>query len=423
MGALLKNEWIKMMRKRKTWIVFIALLMLSAFFTYIDYNRWAFGRTMEGRIVFIENELDWLQFQLSEFNEAERTSPEVAYLLETIEHYERFIAHLEADQVLPVAGEEIDFFPRMQELIAWHEASIINWERRIAEGDYVGELNEHGRNSDMTEHMANIKLIEYLLEHDLNIDPAKVATIGAYRLQNFDFFTTFETLDQALGPSLFILIVIFILVADSVSGESTPPTFKFLLTQPISRKKVLLAKSIIALTVVTLFVMSVPLIVALISGLLHGFASGNLPRLVGATMVGEAGSPFVTVFYDSAYIITQSAFTGQLLLHQFLINLTATMTAILFSTLFKSSMIAFAASLLFTISAEIFSLFRPVGLIVDHTVFAFRHAEAIIIHNGHFSRALGRTIPMIIIYLILIAGFFIPFFLSDWLFKKRDISV
>jgi len=423
MGALLKNEWIKMMRKKKTWIVFIALLMLSALFTYTDYNGWSFWRTMEGRIAFIEDELDWLQFDSSELNEAEHRSPADEYLLETIAHYERFIAHLEADQVLQAAGEEIDFFPRMLELIAWHEASISNWEWRIDEGYDVGVLNEYGQNEDMSMHMANIKLIEYLLEQDLNVDPAGVAIIGAYRLRNFDFFTTFETLDEALGPSLFIMIVIFILIADTVSGESTPPTFKFLLTQPISRKKVLLAKSIVALTVVTLFVMSIPLIVALFSGLFHGFSSGNLPRLVGITMEGEAGSPWVTMFYDSAYIITQSTFTGRLLLHQFLINLTATMTAILFSTLFKSSMIAFAASLLFTISAEIFSSYRLVGLVVDHTVFALRHAAAIILFNGHFSRALGRTIPMLIIYLILIAGFFIPFILSDWIFKKRDISV
>lgn len=423
MGALLKNEWIKMMSKRKTWIVFIALLVLSAFFTYTEYNRWAFRRTNEGRIAIIEDEIDWLQFQLSDLNEAELSLPLAKYLMESIEHYERFIAHLEADKILQAAGEEIDFFPRMLELIEWHEASIINWAWHIDEGFYDGMLNERGQNADITEHAANIKLIEYLLEHDLNIDPARVATIGSYRLQNFDFFTTFEVLDLALGPSLFILIVIFVLIADSVSGESTPPTFKFLLTQPISRKKVLLAKCIIALIVVTLFVMSAPLVMALISGMFHGFSSGNLPRLVDATMVGEPGSHFVTTFYDTAHIITQSTYTGRLLLHQFVINLTATMTAILFSTIFKSSMIAFAASLLFTISAEIFSLFRPVGIIVDHTVFALRHVEAIITFNGHYSRALGRTIPMMMIYLILIAGFFIPLILSNWLFKKRDISV
>lgn len=117
----------------------------------------------------------------------------------------------------------------------------------------------------------NIKLsierAQYYLEHDINPNAPGAPTFVREFMGN--------------GISLFIPLLVLIISTDIVSGERADGTIKLLLSRPIRRWKILLAKYLTLLLFVSLVVLFVGVISYLIAGLIFGYSGWNEPMLTG----------------------------------------------------------------------------------------------------------------------------------------------
>ena len=114
---------------------------------------------------------------------------------------------------------------------------------------------------------------QYYLDHDINPMAPGAPTFA----RGF--------MDQAV--SLFLPMIIVVLAVDLVSAEYSEGTIKLLLTRPIRRWKVLTSKYITLLLFTSLTVLMTLLLAYLMSGVVFGYAGGDMPVLTGCE--GEGG--------------------------------------------------------------------------------------------------------------------------------------
>nr|WP_091836150.1 ABC transporter permease [Marininema halotolerans] len=113
----------------------------------------------------------------------------------------------------------------------------------------------------------SIQQQQYYLDHDINPTSPGAPT----------FIRKF--IDQAI--SLFLPLLIVVVAADIVSSEHSGGTIKLLLTRPVQRWKVLLAKYVSLILLVSFIVTVTALLSYLISGLVFGYTGWNMPVLTG----------------------------------------------------------------------------------------------------------------------------------------------
>ncbi|SDW28215.1 ABC-2 type transport system permease protein [Marininema mesophilum] len=113
----------------------------------------------------------------------------------------------------------------------------------------------------------NIQQQQYYLDHDINPTSPGAPT----------FIRKF--VEQAI--SLFMPLLIVVVAADIVSAEHTGGTIKLLLTRPIRRWKILLAKYLSLTLLVSFIVIATALLGYLFSGLVFGYSGWDMPVLTG----------------------------------------------------------------------------------------------------------------------------------------------
>ena len=318
---LISNEIKKLMRRKKTIVILVAFILLTIAIGYGTYKddlnrkQWA---SPEFRQKNMEESL---------INEKQNSeNPNISE--ENKKYSKTIIANMEQELSkikLEIGGKSVDWKVQLKEQIDLTEKSLKD--------------NTVGTDDNQINPM-KLELLKNKYLYDNNIKPEDEGT-----LNGFNFVISLFT---ALG-TIFIAVGVMVFTGDMVSGEFTPPTMKILLTQPVSRAKVLASKFIAVALSAVILILLVEFFSFLIMSLIFGFGNANYPITTGTTYKWDlaksihGGHPLLAV-ENSSHIITTGAFIVKMFLMQTLFLITCVSVGFMLSTVVKSSMVSISLS-------------------------------------------------------------------------------
>lgn len=116
--------------------------------------------------------------------------------------------------------------------------------------------------------------LQYYLDHNINPNVQGAPSFVRSFMEN--------------GITLFIPLMVMIISIDLVSGERSEGTMKLLLTRPVRRSKVLLAKYLAMVLSLSFIILLVALLSYLLSGLIFGYGGWDMPLLTGFQVEKES---------------------------------------------------------------------------------------------------------------------------------------
>lgn len=317
--TLVKNELIKITRRSKTWIVFGMFFVLVAGAIYLNYSEEKnikYYNSPEAQIENIQNQIEYLN----------NRSKELEGKTEEWAESERIGNKNQLENLNKELAEQQELLKHKDEPDFW-KLSLTKEKERLQENIDIAMQDE--------EHVTSLK--EQIAEIDKALEENK-RPIESWEFNAINF-----------GRSLFKLIGLIILasgiavfMSDIVSGESTPPTLKFLLVQPIKRGKVILSKFIaVVLTVVTM-IGGLEIIAFGIVGLIKGFNGWDMKEIIGIkyewdySTVATQGSPTLKAIENSGIGTTRWNLLLQSFGLQILFIIACCAFIFLISSIFKS---------------------------------------------------------------------------------------
>ena len=344
MLSLIKNEFIKIFKRPKTLIVFILFILfigLTAFGTWMndkDMREWL---SPEYQIKQAEEQLPYIR---NDIKNAEADGDET---------WLNSSKAIEAD-LLKQIEENKDIIKNGISEDAWKkelDENIKNLE------DIIKNYEDNGINERNKKWYAQSKqsLEDYKYLKDNNIKP----------LQGWEYheFTFFNNLSNFFGIGL-LIAGIAVFMSDMVSGECTPATLKFLLVQPVKRGKILFSKFIVSvLTVLSLII--IPEIIGMAAvNITSNIDASNYPVRIEQQYEKEFDQDLQEIIMEqvpnTSKMITNKEFAIRSIGYQAIFIVAACSVIFMFSTIFKSSMISMAVSVILTmfltISAQAISI-------------------------------------------------------------------
>ena len=209
----------------------------------------------------------------------------------------------------------------------------------------------------------------------------------------YNSLTFLKNLSSFLGLGL-LIAGIAVFMSDIVSGECTPATLKFLLAQPMKRWKILLSKYIVSVLTVLLMII--------------------LPQLIGMTIVNSTSNMDVSNYpirieqkYEETFdqtsqeiileqipntskMVSNTEYTLKSIGYQAMFIVTACSVVFMFSTIFKSSMISMAVSVILSVFLTIGT--QVIGTIKDYSHVLFTtYADAFSVINANLPLMYGNA--------------------------------
>ena len=381
-------EMKKLFKRTKTYVTLIAFILLVGFICY--------GQASEYR-----------QIKYSRVSNAKR-------------NIESLSKELEAKDI----NESMRKIMRMQ--INYHQALIDgkdsvysdDWKNEVAseiEQDKEVlkniEANKERNGESVKYYYDKIALNEAFIKS--NIKPAGHENM---RVSGIDFL---DTIFKALGI-IFLALGVGLFAADMVSGECTPPTLKLLLTQPISKGKVLLGKFIAVVVSSVGLILGVELIAYLIMSLIYGFGNLNTPTLVGGRYVNNSTLMYVN---GSAYAITTGSLMLRMILMQILVIIAATAFAFMLSAILKSSMISMAIAMVTPVAISIIAqISRQATKVLKYFFVLFMEPKSIFTGGIMLNLSDASLTPTKVI-IILVANIIVFYGIAHFVFTRKDILI
>ncbi|MGL5615021.1 MAG: ABC transporter permease subunit [Sarcina sp.] len=406
LGILIKNEFIKILRKGKTWLVFglflVAIVAMNVM-SYMSEKSMKYYMSPAGQLEQIENERVWINDEIA-YSEKQYKEKDTEQNKMRVEESKQRLVDLEERK-------------KVQEERKLKGDSPDAWKLELAEQKKSHEETIADKN--LTEDQKAYSRME--LERIAMIENAGIKPLNGWEV---DPFNNMRLVFMALG---FIILVagIAVFMSDIVSGESTPPTLKFLLVQPISRTKMILSKFIaITITVVTM-IGGIELLNFLGLGMIKGFDGGKMPVMLGQKykVVYEHNYPQITPIEGTAKISDMFTYIMQSFGLQILFIIACCALIFLISTVIKSSMITMAISVVATVGISILTMNIGPLQKISHLVFlnygnpidVFSGEIAYMYQNINFSPNLGA---MLMIGTIIICPI-----IAIMVFNKKDILI
>lgn len=388
MFKLIENEIIKIIQRRKSLVTVIAFALLVGVIGFGTYKE-------------IQRSREW-------------SSP-----AKQIEQQKRNIASLKESKGLSDDDPEI----KMRQAKINELEKIQRGEKKF---DWKEELTE--QNKSLKESLASskdkeqvklqIQSNEYLLEH--NITP-----------QWYDYKnggTRFLMILFNILGLMFLAIGIILFGADMVSGEFTPPTAKFLLTQPVSRGKILFSKLAALFITTVMLIIPIELIAFLIMGALFGFGNMNYPVIVGSkyvydmTQILPMGEKAMIMTAGSGHIITMGQYIIRLFLMQILFILVAVTFTIFISTVIKSSMISMSTGIVSVIAALVLQEIPTTRKLSQYIFTNFGRIDTVL--DGSIAIMFNNPSLTLNFVLILFAIWtIVTYAIAHFCFTKNDILI
>ncbi|EXX86492.1 ABC transporter permease [Paenibacillus darwinianus] len=141
-----------------------------------------------------------------------------------------------------------------------------------------------------------VQQLQYYLDHDVNPSSPSGVTFTREFLGN--------------SVTLFIPLLVLAVAGDLVSGERTAGTIKMLLTRPVRRWKILLAKLAALSLYVSLILVTAAALSYGISGLFFGYGGWGAPVFTGFAVSGaEVSTEFVRAVPQWLFLLMQGGLT------------------------------------------------------------------------------------------------------------------
>ncbi|SFD05720.1 ABC transporter permease subunit [Clostridium uliginosum] len=406
---LIKNEFIKILKRTKTWIVFglfVLFIGIGMYGLYSQEKKMEKYNSPQYKLEQVERDIKNMKQEIDRFEGSSKSSEN-----ENEEHIQSLKQNIKKSEKARVKYE--DQIKNGVSPDAWRVELDENI--KSSEETLSNDSIEESEKVSITENLDELK---YLKEN--NIKPLHDYEFNAYNYM--------QTIMMILGTIL-LVVGIAVFMSDIVSGECTPPTLKFLLVQPISRGKVLLSKFIaVTITVVTM-ITSMELLAFLGIGIVKGFGVGNYPKTIGVrysvdfSNMATKGYPDIMPIHGTGSMVTFNELIVKALLLQILFMITCCAFIFLISTLFKSSnvttTIAIIATVAGTIGFEMFGFLKGFA----HLVFLnYGSVASVITGDIAYNYKNGNLTPIngVVVMLVTII---ISYVIAHIVFKKKDILI
>ncbi|AYE34226.1 ABC transporter permease subunit [Clostridium septicum] len=411
--TLIKNEFIKLVKKAKTWIVFCLFCIfigLTIFGAFKSDQNMRYNMSPEKQLEYVNEDLKYIDKEIADFkNMSEEDKIKNAqYILETESRKSEAEERKKEYENIITNGVPNDQWKKeLDENIKYAEEAVKRWEEKeIDESNQTWYLQDKQR------------LEEYKYLKDNNIKPLYGWEFEAYGYM--------KTLMVFLALAV-LVSGIAVFMSDIVSGECTPATLKFLLVQPITRGKVLLSKFITAtLTTVTMIV-GVELIgfgiVNLISPINTSIYPVTIGRLYKSQISKTTGIRELVSVAGSGEMVTNQELFVKAMLLQVLFIITACAVIFLISSVIKSSMVTMATTV-------VVSVFLTIGCVslkplkaIAHLIF-LNYADTISVIVGSTPLMYGNVnMTMNNGIIVMIITSILSYVIGHLVFTRKDILI
>jgi ABC-2 type transport system permease protein len=407
MITLIKYELFKLFKRVKTSVVVIGFILLTGVMAYgfhHDAENMKLYNSPEFRIQNLEENIRYNEDYKNNIpadikNDQAKADEYVRNMEESISQMKEEIAKLKA-----LDGKEED----------WR----VTLNTRIQDLETMIKSDQKGLEENKSQFAQELEHLKYLKAHD--IKPTQYYDFNAYIF--------IQKLIEVLGQ-VFLVIGLAVFVSDMVSGECTPPTLKLLLTQPVSRGKVIFSK-FIAVTLATVgSILAIETLSFVVVGLLYGFGNASYPVMVGAkyqfdpSIFLEGGGHPLTLIAGSSHIVPVWQYTLNMILMQGLFIVACTSFSFLVSTLFKSSMVSMGVSSVSLIVMTI--VFTLIGGLKKLSIYVFTsYMDMGGIIKGDTARMFNNPNSTLGFTLLVFIGWTVVCYLiSHFVFTKKDILI
>ena len=400
--TLIKNEFIKIFRRGKTWVVFglFAITILGmGYISYKDSEHIKKWNSPEYQIESYEDEITWLKQNIEE---AKNSNDE--WEKENITYYEQSIK--ECEENINRAKEALK---NQDNPKAWREQ--LEEERNSLKKDINDKSIPDSSKTYMKERLEEINI--YL---DENMEPIELWEFNAINY-GISFIRTIGMLILAAGIAVFM--------SDIVSGESTPPTLKFLLVQPISRAKVILSKFIAVTTTVILMIGGLEIITIGVIGVFTGFDAAKMPQRIHKLYEWNStnGVTELTEVANSGILTNRGMYLLESFGIQILFIVACCAFIFLISALFKSSMITMAISVMLCVGVTMLSEVSETIRKVSKYIF-LSYGDSTSLVDGSIAQYYGSPdITIAFGIVVLVVTTVVCYLISQFVFSKKDILI
>lgn len=404
--TLIKNEFIKIFIRGKTWIVFALFALTIVGMGYVSYKdsenmkKW---NSPEYQIENYENEISWLK---QDIEDAKNSNDEWAK--ENITYYEQRIK--ECEENIKKAKENLK---NQDDPEAWRKQ--LEEEKDSLEKDINDKSIPDNSKTYMKERLEEINI--YL---DENIEPIESWEFNAINY-GISFIRIIGMLILAAGIAVFM--------SDIVSGESTPPTLKFLLVQPISRAKVILSKFIAVTTTVIFMIGGLEIITVGAIGMFTGFDAAKMPQRIhklyewNYNNAATNGGPELTEVANSGLLTNRGMYLLESFGLQILFIVACCAFIFLISVLFKSSMITMAISVMLCVGVTMLSEMSSTIKKISKYIF-LTYGDSTSLVDGSIAQYYGSPdITIVFGVMVLVITTVVCYLAAQFVFSKKDILV
>lgn len=407
MLTLIKNELIKIFKRPKTWIVFALFL---AFIGITAYGTWSADKNMR----------EWI-------------SPEyqIKQAEEQLVHVRNDIKRAEADgdenwingskQIEQSLLKQIDDNKKIIENGIEEDAWKKQLDDKIKNLEIIiKEYEDTGINEWNKVYYAQDK---QTLEDYKYLKANNIAPIENWEYNEYSFY---NNLSQFFGLGL-LIAGIAVFMSDIVSGECTPATLKFLLIQPVKRGKILFSKFIAAVITVLSLILIPQLAGMAIVNVTSNIEASDYPIRIEQQYEKKFDQSSQQMIMeqvpDTSTMVTNKEFALKSIGYQALFILTACSVVFMISTLFKSSMISMAVSVILTI-------FLTIGGQAITTISSYSHllfttyADSVSLLNSNLALAYNNpnlTTTTAIACMLITA--IVAYIIAHFNFTKKDILI
>ena len=404
--TLIKNEFIKLLKKGKTWIVFALFALfigITIFGQYSQDKNMRMWQSPEKQLEMAKENLDYYNNEL-ELNKNSDANPDyIASLEESIEYSKEQIKSYE--DIIKNGVNEDEWKKQLDEEIKYAKEDIARYEKYDDEWSkqYIVQAQE--------------RLEEFTYLKENNIQPL-------YGWE-YDAYNYMSSLMQFLGMAI-LVAGIAVFMSDIVSGECPPATLKFLLIQPVTRGKVLLSKFIAVTITVLSMILGGELLGFLFVNLTSNSNSSSYPVSIGTLyekIINPDGSAMLSKVIGSGHMGTNLELFIKSMLFQGLFIITACAVIFMISTLIKSSMITMAISVVVTVFLTIGSYNLSALRKIAHLVF-LNFGDSISVFTG--SSAMMMQNPNITVtngIIVMIITSIVAYAIAHINFSKKDILI
>ena len=407
MLTLIKNELIKIFKRPKTWIVFALFL---AFIGITAYGTWSADKNMK----------EWI-------------SPEyqIKQAEEQLVHVRNDIKRAEADgdenwingskQIEQSLLKQIDDNKKIIENGIEEDAWKKQLDDKIKNLEIIiKEYEDTGINEWNKVYYAQDK---QTLEDYKYLKANNIAPIENWEYNEYSFY---NNLSQFFGLGL-LIAGIAVFMSDIVSGECTPATLKFLLIQPVKRGKILFSKFIAAVITVLSLILIPQLAGMAIVNVTSNIEASDYPIRIEQQYEKKFDQSSQQMMMeqvpDTSTMVTNKEFALKSIGYQALFILTACSVVFMISTLFKSSMISMAVSVILTI-------FLTIGGQAITTISSYSHllfttyADSVSLLNSNLALAYNNpNLTTTAAIACMLITTIVAYIITHFNFTKKDILI